>query len=127
MVALRIPTGSSYIDLPLGIKNKKTCINIQNDDNRCFMYAVQCWVYEIYKKPHPERKTHYDNDKVKKEIAAIQYVNFEHCNFPMEVDDDESNEIEEFEKDNGNRISRNVYGIRKDIKNIVKIVYLVNM
>ena len=50
-----IPTGSSYIDLPLWIKNKKACINIQNDDNKCFMYAVQCGVYEVYKKPHPEQ------------------------------------------------------------------------
>ena len=33
----------------------------------------------------------------------------------MEIDDDEINEIEEFEKDNGNRISINVYGIHKDI------------
>ena len=38
------------------------------------MYAIQCGVYEIYKKPHPERKTHYDNDEFKKEIPAIQYV-----------------------------------------------------
>ena len=30
--------------------------------------------------------------------------------------DIEINEIEEFEKDNGNRISINVYGIHKDIK-----------
>ena len=59
----RIPTGSSDIDLPLWIKNKKACLNIQNYDSTCFMYAVQCGVYEIYKKPHPERKSHYDNDK----------------------------------------------------------------
>ena len=40
----------------------------------------------------------------------------------MEIDDDEINDIEEFEKDNANRISINVYVIHKDIKNIVKIV-----
>ena len=33
----------------------------------------------------------------------------------MEIDDDETNEIEELEKDNGNRISINVHGIHKDI------------
>ena len=80
-----IPTGSLYIDLPLWFLNTKACISIQNDANRCFMYAVQCGVYEIYKKPHPERKTHYDHDKFKKEIRAIEYVNFEHCYFPMEM------------------------------------------
>jgi len=41
-------------------------MNIQNDDNKCLMYAVQCGVYEIYKKPHQERKSHYDKDKLKK-------------------------------------------------------------
>ena len=61
-----ILTGSSYIDLPLCIKNKTACINIHNDDTRCFRYAVRCGVYEIYKKPHPERKSHHDNEKFKK-------------------------------------------------------------
>ena len=35
----------------------------------------------------------------------------------MEIDDDENNDIEDFEKDSGNRISINVYGIHNDIKN----------
>ena len=35
----------------------------------------------------------------------------------MGIDDDEINEIEEFEKDNGDRISIHVYGIHKEIKN----------
>ena len=55
-------------------------------------------------------------------MPAIDYVNFEHCNFLMERVDDEINAIQEFEKDNGNRISRDVYGVHKDIKTIVKIV-----
>ena len=94
----RIPSGSSYIDLPLWIKDKEACINIQDDGNRCFMYVVQAGVYEICKKQHADRKSHYDNDRFKKEIPAIKYVNFEHCSFPMEIDDDENNSIEEFEK-----------------------------
>ena len=62
----RIPNGGSYIDLPLWIKNKKDGVNIKNDDDKCFMYAVQCGVYEIYNKPHPERQGYYSNDKFKK-------------------------------------------------------------
>ena len=62
------------------------------------MCTVQCGVYEIYKKPHLERESQYDNDRFKNEIPAVQYLNFEHCNLPMEIDDDENNEIEEFEK-----------------------------
>ena len=61
------------------------------------MYAVQCGVYGIYNKPHPERQWYYNNDKVIKEIPTSKYVNFENCNFPTEIDDD-NNSIEEFEK-----------------------------
>ena len=112
----QIPNGRSYIDLPLWIKNEKACINIKNEDDKCFMYAVQCGVYEIYNKAHPERQSHYNNDRFKKDIPSSKYVNFDSRNFPMEIDDDVNNSIEEFEKDNDNRISINVYGIHKDIK-----------
>jgi hypothetical protein len=32
-------SGSSYVNLPRQINNKKCCINPQNEDNRCFYYA----------------------------------------------------------------------------------------
>ena len=51
-----------------------------------------------------------------KDIPSSKYVNSDSCNFPMEIDDDVNNSIEEFEKYNDNRISINVYGIHKDIK-----------
>ena len=47
----------------------------------------------------------------------MKYVNFEYCNFPMEINDGVNNSIEEFERDNGNRIPINVYGIHNDIRN----------
>ena len=34
------PRGSSYIDLPKKIKAKKAVINVQNKDNKCFMWAI---------------------------------------------------------------------------------------
>jgi len=40
-------TGSSYIELPKNILNKKAVINIKNEDNYCFLYSVLCaqsWV-----------------------------------------------------------------------------------
>ena len=36
--------------------SKTACINIKNKDDKCLLYAVQCGVYEIYNKPHPERQ-----------------------------------------------------------------------
>ena len=32
--------GSSYIDLRPFIKNKKACVNVQNEDDQCFRRAV---------------------------------------------------------------------------------------
>lgn len=31
---------SSFIDLPDRIKNKKACVNVQNSDNKCFLWSV---------------------------------------------------------------------------------------
>ena len=39
--------GAKYIDLPDWIKNKKGCVNIKNDDNKCFKYSIQCQIYDI--------------------------------------------------------------------------------
>ena len=51
--------GGLFIELPDWIKKKKTCINIQNEDDKCFKYAVQCGVYETYEKAHA-CKPHHD-------------------------------------------------------------------
>ena len=32
--------GSSFIDLPPFIKNKKACVNVKNDDDQCFRWAI---------------------------------------------------------------------------------------
>ena len=44
--------GGLFIELPDWSKKKKTCINIQNEDNNCFKYAVQCGVYnDLWERP----------------------------------------------------------------------------
>ena len=32
--------GNSYVDLPNFIKKKKACVNVANDDNECFKWAI---------------------------------------------------------------------------------------
>jgi hypothetical protein len=72
-------SGSSYINLPDWIKNKKATINIKNDDQKCFKY---CMLYHRHKneiKYSPERIYHYknwDND-----------YDFSNIKFPVEIDD----------------------------------------
>ena len=48
-----------YIELPKWIADKKACINIKNEDEKCFTYCVQAKFYEIMKKYHPDRMYHY--------------------------------------------------------------------
>ena len=53
--------GGSFLELPDWIKKKKACINIQNEDNKCFKYSVQCGVCKIYEKDHACKIHHYKN------------------------------------------------------------------
>ena len=89
----------SYIEAPEWIKNKKACINIKNEDNKCFKYAVQCGVFERYKKDHPERVSHYI--KLKDNI-----LNWEQMKYPAGNAD-----ILRFEELNSGLISVNVFEV----------------
>ena len=45
--------GSSYIDLPARIKNKKAIVNIKNKDDKCFLWCILRYIYP--KESHEER------------------------------------------------------------------------
>ena len=46
--------GSSYIDLSEKIKNKQCCINLKNNDNKCFMRSILSALHSIDRKNHPD-------------------------------------------------------------------------
>ena len=48
-----------YIELPEWIKKKKACINIKNQDDKCFKYSIECGYCTICDKAHPEKMFHY--------------------------------------------------------------------
>jgi hypothetical protein len=95
--------GSGYIPLPSSIDNKKATINIKNNDNYCFKYCVDCYLKDIYKRPHPERMTNYKLADNMLESSA----NYDDLEFPVKIDD-----ITIFEANNKN-IGINVYKIVK--------------
>lgn len=87
-------SASSYIDLPLPIKNKKAVINVQNFDNACFAWAITSALriprglaHRVSSYPHYS------------EVAV-----FDGVEFPVKLCD-----IAKFE--NTNNISLNVYGL----------------
>ena len=93
--------GGSYIELPSWVSLKKACINIKNEDDKCFKYSIQCGVHKIYEKAHPERMTHYKN--------LTDSLNWDNVNFPASTVD-----VDTFEENNKETISVNIFYIDND-------------
>ncbi|XP_065223826.1 uncharacterized protein LOC135847991 [Planococcus citri] len=89
--------GSSYIPLPKWLANKKAIINIQNEDQACFAWAVISALYPREHFEHPYRTSSYPDYK--------EVLKFDGIEFPMKLSD-----IKKFEKINP-LISINVFGV----------------
>ena len=86
--------GSSYIDLPDWIKNKKAIINLQNKDEKCFLWCILRYL-------HP-KETH--EEKIK-DLEKYEFsLNTKGITFPMSV-----NNITKFEKLNPELPGINVF------------------
>lgn len=90
-------TGSSYIDLPIWIIHKKAVINVKNDDQECFKWAVLSALHPA--KDHSDRLSNYK--KYENEL------NFKGIEFPTSI-----NQISKFEKQNDLII--NVYHVNNE-------------
>jgi hypothetical protein len=53
-------SGNSYVELPKWIKDKKACVNVKNNDNKCFMYSVISCLHQA--KEHVDRLNHYNKN-----------------------------------------------------------------
>ena len=87
----------SYILLPEFFAKKKACINIKNEDNKCFKYCIQCHVHNIHEKKNPQEFYHYKN--LKDDIFDWSNVRYPVGNM----------DIQRFEEANDKLISVNVY------------------
>ncbi len=76
---------SSYMKLPPIIKNKKACLNIENKDQKCFMWCVLAQIHPA--DSHAERISKYKTYE--------NELNFKGINFPVEI-----KSIAKFEKQN---------------------------
>eukprot|EP00102_Acyrthosiphon_pisum_P019962 XP_016657172.1 PREDICTED: uncharacterized protein LOC107882781 isoform X1 [Acyrthosiphon pisum] len=87
--------GSSYIQLPNAIENKRATINPQNLDMQCFKWAI------LAKHVTGENKSRVSDNYIKHE----KKYNFVDISFPTPL-----HQVKIFEKNNPN-VSVNVYGI----------------
>ncbi|XP_050500866.1 uncharacterized protein LOC126880841 [Diabrotica virgifera virgifera] len=89
--------GSSFVELPPQIMRKEACVNVKNDDEACFAWAVVSALYPANK--HPQRVSKYPHYSDVFKLKSIQ--------FPMTI-----KQIPNFEKQNN--ISINIYYLKKD-------------
>ena len=86
--------GSSYIPLPGWISSKKAIVNIQNKDEKCFLWCILRYLYP--KETHEERV---------KDLKKYEFsLNTKGINFPMKLKD-----ITKFEKLNPELPGINVF------------------
>ena len=102
-------TGSSYIDSPEWLKNKKATINPKNNDNNCFQYALTVALnYQSIKK---------DPQRISKIKPFINQYNWKEIDFPAQP----SKDWKKFESNNKS-IALNVLYIPYDTEKI-RLVY----
>ena len=102
--------GSSYIELPLEIKNKKACVNVKNNNQECFKYSILAALHYDEIKFNPERPSKY--------TKWINDLNFNGIDFQVDLKD-----IDKFECKNPYRINvlgyenKEIYPLRISNKN----------
>ena len=88
--------GSSYIPLPAKLASKKAIVNVQNNDEKCFMWSVLAALHPSVDNPQRIQKySKYENT-----------LDFKNIAFPVKVSD-----VPKFEKKN--HVSINVFGYEK--------------
>ena len=92
--------GSSYIDLPDIIKNKKACLNVKNTDQKCFLYSVILH-------DNPTIRNIDRGERVFK--SYIDKYNNDGIDYPMTLE-----QISKFEKQNNKTINVYTYDIISD-------------
>lgn len=92
--------GSSYVELPEYIRNKKAVLNIKNNDDKCFLYSVLASLYPVNSKSHPEIPKKYAKHESK--------VNMNNVEYPVAVGDRIYKTIE-----NQNEFSINIFSYDK--------------
>ena len=88
--------GSSFIPLPAKLATKKAIVNVQNQDQKCFMWSILAAL-------HPIQGQHNHPNRVGNYTSYQDELDFTNTPFPVRVAD-----VPKFEKKND--ISVNVFG-----------------
>ena len=98
--------GSSYVELPEVIKNKKACINVKNKDNKCFKWSLLSALYPVEK----------NSDRTSNYKKYWDCINDKGIEYPMKID-----KIKTIEKRHP-ELSITVFGFDKNIHHLYKSI-----
>lgn len=89
-------SGSSYIELPIKLRFRRGIVNVQNDDNKCFLWSVLAALHPVDRNPQDiSQYRSYENQ-----------LNMKDIEFPVSL-----SKMTKFEKQNN--ISINVFGFEE--------------
>ena len=86
---------SSYLPLPKQLNGKRGCLNLQNNDEKCFLWSILASLHPVQRRNHLDRVSKYQEYEHDLIMSGIQY--------PADIKD-----IGKFEHQSN--ISVNVYG-----------------
>ena len=64
---------SNYLTLPKKLKAKQGCLNIQNDDEKCFLWTLLALLHLVQYKNYPNRVLKYQEYEHELNISGIRY------------------------------------------------------
>lgn len=97
--------GAKYIPLPDKIKNAKCCINVHNEDDRCFVWSVLAGLY--YEQVVADGQNQLRVSSYKRFEEMLKVPEFQH--FPVHI-----NDIKKFEELNNLKINVFEYEAKSD-------------
>lgn len=74
--------GSSYLSPPAKLASKKAIVNVQNTDQKCFMWSVLAALYPVTN--HPERVVNYVQHIEKLDFSGISFPGRRHSQIRKE-------------------------------------------
>ena len=64
---------SSYSSLPKELKSKQGCLNIENDDEKCFLWSILASLHSVQHRNSPDRVSKYQQYEHDLNMSGIQY------------------------------------------------------
>ena len=83
--------GKSYIKTPEKMKGKQAIINIQNEDDKCFLYSIVAALHPVVN----NKQSVYSYSKKLEELTSTKQLIYDPKDIPMPV-----SKIKKFEKEN---------------------------